>query len=179
MKILTLILWSPVFLAMALAWLIVISKRARRLHAGAGGSNFPSGVPPIGTVEAFGRTGLIATLAAATFYTAQVSGLYMIGMACHITATDGTGTITLTMKLPHAVPIIAGVSPAAPTDTITPPAIEQDPALSATPADVFDGFCAAVPAWLNAGDVVTLAAATSSLTGATFFNLYLTVQRLL
>jgi hypothetical protein len=141
---------------------------------GAGGFNFPPGVPPIGQFETFSATGLVAALTTTTFYTAPVSGLYLVGFSSHINTTNKAGTIAVTMTTPHAGPIVQGVAPAAPGDAQT--AIELDPALGGT--NPVDGFGAMIPVWMNAGDVLQLAAAVSGLTG-TNYNLFAVVGRVL
>jgi hypothetical protein len=151
---------------------MTVHRRRERAHAGAGGSNFPPGVPPIGYAETFSLTGQTAALSTKTFYTAPVSGLYLLAMCCNIVTTNKAGSIALTLGTPHAGNI--AIATQAGSGSIT--AIEQDPALGGSTA--VDGYSAAVPCWMNAGDTATIAAAVSGLTGTTF-NLFLMVQRLL
>lgn len=139
---------------------------------GAGGFNFPPGVPPIGQVETFSVTGLVAALATTTFYTAPVGGLYLVGFSSHINSTNKAGSIAVTLGTPHAGPV--AIATQAGSGTIT--AIEADPGLGGS--NPVDGYAAMIPAWLNAGDIVTLAAAVSGLTG-TNYSLFLVVQRVL
>lgn len=139
---------------------------------GAGGYNFPPGVPPIGQFETFSATGLVAALATATFYTAPVSGLYLVGFSCHINTTNKAGSIAVTMTTPHAGTV--AIATQAGSGTIT--AIEADPALGGT--NPVDGYGALIPVWMNAGDVLQLAAAVSGLTG-TNYNLFAVVGRVL
>jgi hypothetical protein len=169
----------PTLLAITLAFVLTIWRRFLKLvplkpEALIAGSNFPPGVPPIGTVETFALTGLVAAVTTKTIYTAQVSGLYLVGQCTQIVSTNKAGSIATTLGTPHAGNIVIGVAPAAPGDTQT--AIEQDPALGGSTA--IDGFSAMIPVWMNTGDTLTIAAAVSGLTG-TVFNLFAVVQRVL
>jgi hypothetical protein len=136
------------------------------------GSNFPPGTPPVGLLETYSLAGQTAAVTTRTMYTAQVAGLYAVGMCCNIVSTNKAGTIALTLGTAHAGAI--AIATQAGSGTIT--AIEQDPALGGSSA--IDGFVPMTPLWMNAGDTVTIAAAVSGLTGTTF-NLYVAVQRLL
>jgi hypothetical protein len=139
---------------------------------GAGGMNFPPGVPPIGQFETFAATALVAALTTTTFYTAPVSGLYLVGFSSHINTTNKAGTIAVTMTTPHAGTVALAANSG--TGTIT--AIEADPALGGT--NPVDGYSALIPVWMNAGDVLQLAAAVSGLTG-TNYSLFAVVGRVL
>jgi hypothetical protein len=138
------------------------------------GTNFPPGVPPIGATETFSLAGLSAAVTTTGMYNSQVNGLYLVSMGCHIVSTNKAGSIALTLGTPHAGAITQGVAPAAPGDAQV--AIEQDPALGGSSA--IDGFSAAIPVWMNVGDVISIAAAVSGLTG-TVFNLFVVVTRVL
>lgn len=176
MNPITYVLLTPIaFLAAAIltgtfCW--TLHRRRERAHAGAGGQNFPPGVPPVGYSETFSLTGQTAAVTTKTFYTAPVSGLYMLAMCCNIVTTNKAGSIALTLGTPHAGTV--AIATQAGSGSIT--AIEQDPALGGSTA--VDGYSAAVPCWMNAGDVATIAAAVSGLTGTTY-NLFLSVTRLL
>jgi hypothetical protein len=139
---------------------------------GAGGMNFPPGVPPVGQFETFSITGLTAALTTQTMYTAPVSGLYLVGFSSHINSTNKAGTIAVTMGTPHAGNI--AIATQSGSGSIT--AIELDPALGGT--NPVDGFGAMIPVWMNAGDTLTLAAAVSGLTG-TNYSLFAVVGRVL
>jgi len=136
--------------------------------------NFPPGIPVIGGIEVSALTGLSAAQTTKTMYTCQIAGLYLVAMACQIVSTNKAGSIALTLGTPHAGTVNQGVAPAAPGDAQT--AIEQDPALGGS--TTVDGYSAALPIWMNAGDTVTIAAAVSGLTG-TVFNLFVSIQRLM
>jgi hypothetical protein len=168
-------LWTPILFSLIIglmAWLVVASRRAQRLIAG---SNFPPGIPVVGTFETFSVTGLTAALATRTVFIAPVSGLYLVGFCLNITQTNKAGTIAATLTTPHAGTITQAVSPdPAAADPIT--AIELDPALGgATPVD---GFGAMIPVWMNFGDVIQVAAAVAGLTGTTY-NVFTVVGRVL
>lgn len=140
---------------------------------GAGGMNFPAGIPQIGQFETFSLTGLTAAVSPAqTMFTAPVSGLYLVAFSCHINSTNKAGSIAVTLGTPHAGSI--AIATQSGSGSIT--AIEQDPALGGT--NPVDGYSAMVPLWMNAGDTITLAAAVSGLTG-TNYSLYAAVGRVL
>lgn len=138
---------------------------------GAGGQNFPPEILQPGQTQTYSLTGLTAAVSPAqTMFTAPVSGLYQAAFALHVNSTNNAGTIAVTLATPHAGNI--AIATQSGSGTIT--AIEKDPNLS-TPTD---GFSAAVPIWMNAGDTLTLATAVSGLTG-TNYSLYAAVTRLL
>lgn len=135
----------------------------------------PQNFPPdrileIGQILTGNKLGLTASLAQTAFFTAPVSGLYMVSMALQIVTTNGAGTLAAVLATPHAGNVEQGVAPAAPGDAQV--AIEQD----LSPAGPTDGFSAAIPVWMNAGDQIKVTTTASGLTGTTY-NIFVVALR--
>ena len=137
----------------------------------------PGNFPPesqlqIGQVVVGNKLGLTAAMPITTFFTAPISGLYLVAMALQVVQTNGAGSVAATLTTPHAGTIAQGVAPAAPGDAQT--AIEQD---LSTGSGGVDGYSAAVPLWMNFGDTIRVTTTVSGLTGTTY-NVFVSVLRM-
>jgi hypothetical protein len=112
---------------------------------------FPASLqqPPIGTQASLNN--LTGAFAATTVFTAPVTGYYMILSYARIVSTDGAGSITPTIIIPHITPNLT---------------------LSPTLSPVQDGTNNGGGYFLNAGDQIQLSATASGLGATTwqFFN---------
>lgn len=136
----------------------------------------PTNFPPesalqIGQIITGNALSLTASLAATVFFTAPTTGLYLVAMALRIVATNNAGTLAATMTTPHAGNVaqaLTGSAGAAVT------AIEKDLSTTATATD---GYAAAIPLWMNAGDQIEVATTATGLTGTTY-DVFVSAQRL-
>ena len=177
MNTLTFALTAPIFAVLTaaaiVAFFIVAHRRRLFSRAGTAPNNFPpDAVLDIGAILTGNKLGLTASLPITTFFTAPNAGLYMVAMAIQVTATDGTGTLTATMTTPNA----GTVQENTPDGTDPAVAIASDAVLSATPADVFDGYSAAIPVWMAQGQTIRAAVVAAGLV-ATSYNVFVTAQR--
>lgn len=138
--------------------------------AGTVPNNFPpDAVLEIGQLLTGTDLNLTATLATTTFFTAPNPGVYEISAAIHIVTTNGAGTLVGTVTLPDGSTVVETTI----ADTTKQFAIMKDIDASAGT----DGFMAAVPMWMDAGDVVRFGAVAAGLTG-TVYNVFVMARRL-
>ena len=137
--------------------LLRLHLRRGKLNAGTVPNNFPpDSLMPIGAIQVGNKLGNTAAFTTTTFFTAPISGWYLLSWGIHINSTDAAGTLTATFTPPNSVAI---------------PGVQ---AATATPSD---GKGPAAAYYMAAGSVVTGAVAVSGLTG-TNYDAYLFAQRL-
>jgi len=124
--------------------------------------NFPpESVINIGQTLTGNKLGLTGSLSATTFFTAPNPGLYLIAAAMQIVTTNNAGTLATTIHTPHAGTVVAANKLVVDLD----------------PSGPTDGYMAAIPVWMNAGDVVQASTIAAGLTGTTY-NLFVSATRL-
>jgi len=157
----TAILLIPISL-LSLAILIgtffyTVHKRRSRAIAGTAPANFPPDPSmPVGAIQFGNKLGNTGAFSSTVFFTAPISGYYLLGWAVHINVTDNAGTITLTVTPPNSVAI---------------------PGVQAAPATPSDGKGPAAAYYMAAGSTVLVSCAVGSLTG-TNFDVSVFAQRL-
>jgi hypothetical protein len=152
------------FIAAALTLALLVALPLLRLHlkrsklnAGTVPNNFPpDSNMPIGAIQVGNKLGNTAAFGATTFFTAPISGWYLLSWGIHINSTDNAGSLTA---------------------TVTPPSSVAIPGVQAAPATPSDGKGPAAPYYMAAGAVVTMAVAVSGLTG-TNFDCYVFAERM-
>jgi hypothetical protein len=177
MTLLQMILAAPfagmLLLALIGSFLLVKHRGRYPLNAGTVPNNFPAeNIPPIGAIFTGNSLGNTAALASTVFFTAPISGLYLVSMALQVTATNNAGSVAATLTTPHAGTVAQSLSPSSSGTAQT--AIERDMALGSGTGQ--DGFSAAIPVWMNVGQQISVACTVSGLTGSTY-NVFVVAQR--
>jgi len=136
----------------------------------------PTNFPPrsnidIGEIITGISSGNTAALATTVFFTAPVAGWYLIAGAVRITATNGAGTLTMTITTPHA-----GTITMTTPDGLTPAVAIAKNAL--TSGGGLDGYFAGIPVYMAATETIRAAVAVSGLTGTTY-DVVISAQKLL
>ena len=112
----------------------------------------PNNCPPdslmqVGQTAMGNKQGITGAFSSTVFFTAPITGMYLIATSVRINSTDGAGSITVTVTPPHSVAF---------------------PGVQAAPATPSDGKFPASMVWMNAGETITAAAAVSGLTGTNY-----------
>jgi len=119
--------------------------------------NFPpTSVMQIGSTIVGVKLGATASFPATVFFTAPTTGVYNVATYTRFIATDGAGTVQLTLTFPHSVTLTVGL---------------------VTPGMDKDTNVAARTTWMNAGETVTVSCSAVGL-GATVYNVYMPVYRI-
>ena len=117
--------------------------------------NFPpESFMPIGGLITATSIGNTQPMPLTVFFTAPTSGLYGVFGLYHVLSTDGVGTATLTLNVPHQRPQI-----------LTPNPVNNDSQLLLSPV------------WFERGQSATISIGFTGVTG-TKYNVYLVVRRL-
>lgn len=127
--------------------------------------NFPpDAVLNVGGVLTGNKLGLTGSLSSTVFFTAPVSGVYLISAVMQIVSTDAAGSLATTITTPSAGTISLAASGAAKLKDLAP-------------AGPTDGFMLGTPVWMNANQQISAATVATGLTGTTY-NLFISALRL-
>lgn len=119
-------------------------------------SNIPGGPQPIiGAANSI--AGIVGSLATSVLFEAPVTGLYMVGVTCHLVSTDNVGSIVGTLSAPHVASLTASPNVGTGNDT--------------------NGNVRTL--WLNAGDQITYGTVASGTTANTVYDVFVTAIRVL
>ena len=120
-------------------------------------TNFPpERTMEIGEFNASSLSGATGSFPSTTIFTAPTTGIYEFGLLVHFLASDGAGTLTITIMPPHVLPNSTAANV---------PGVDSDFSFTSRGT------------WMNAGDSFQLSGTAAGF-GATTYNLFFAVFRI-